>query len=51
MNDPEFQLTSELKEKNDSVEQENCIIQPLLEVVTARDIGINEELTLNYNRA
>ena len=51
MNDPEFQLSSQVKNNNDSMETANSIIQPLLEVVTGRDIEKDEELTLNYNRA
>ena len=51
MNDPEFQLASELKKKNNNMEKANCFIQPLLDVVTTRDIEIDEELTLNYNCA
>ena len=38
-------------DSDESVEKPNCSIHPLLEVVTARDIEINEELTVNYNRA
>ena len=61
MNDPDFK--SKKKDKNededededessdDNIERGNCIVQPLLEVVTATDIAIDDELTINYNRA
>ena len=41
----------DISDSDESVEMANCLIQSLLEVVTARDIEINEELTVNYNRA
>ena len=41
---------SDISDSNESVEIANWVIQPLLDVVTARDIEINEELTIKYNR-
>ena len=51
MNDPDFKSKKKDKNTNDSIEKGNCIVQPLLEVVTGRDIEIDDELTINYNRA
>ena len=56
MNDPDFKsknkriIENESEDEDDSMETGNCIVQPLLEVVTSRDIEIDDELTLNYNR-
>ena len=57
MNDPNFKISSTVKNKSDSDEsasdksiiQPNCVIQPFLEVITARDIEINEGLLIGYN--
>ena len=53
MNDPDFksQKKNKNEDEDDSKEMGNCIVQPLLEVVTATDIAIDDELTINYNRA
>ena len=52
MNDPNFKLTSSDKAKIDSDKSKiepNCLVQPLLEIITAKDIEIDEELLLSYN--
>ena len=50
MNDPDFQSKINDRNTNDNIKKGNCIVQPLLEVVTATDIAIDDELTINYNR-
>ena len=52
MNDPNFKLTSSDKVKFDSDKSEiepNCLVQPLLEIITVKDIEIDEKLLLSYN--
>ena len=47
MNDPNFKSN---QDDDQSIKRSNCIVQPLLEIVTSRDIDIDDELNLNYNR-
>ena len=52
MNDPRFGLPPKYDSDSDyNVEAANCVIHPLLEVITSRDIGVDEELLISYNRA
>ena len=52
MNDPNFNEGSNKKQTGDNnvtTIEPNCIVQPLLEIVTAREIKIDEELLLSCN--
>ena len=51
MNDPRFGLPpKDDSDSDDNVEAANCVIQPLLEVITSRDIEVDKELLISYNR-
>ena len=39
----------DISASDEGVEKINCCIRPLLDVVTVRNIAINDELAINYN--
>ena len=52
MNDPNLNEGLNKKQTGDNnvtTIEPNCIVQPLLEIITAREIKIDEELLLSYD--